>query len=474
MPEVGGSWEGGWRNALGTLPGVLSSMTSEPEPLRRMPDGTVKQVNPYSGTSVWTVARRGHRPLALPAADPMPLAAADAGQWCAFCEARYLETPPEKARVVRDSSGWRVVEGVLADDVDATIAQFRRIPNLYEILGYDYWRTNYGFRPDSGTQARQAGYLATPAGREHVRRLARIRLLADGMSPATWESLPEEDQLRHGIGMFASSHDVVVARRHFVDGATSDDQLASSGTLTPQEHAHYTAFTIDAMRSLYEGNRYIRFVAAFQNWLKPAGASFDHLHKQLVGVDDRSIRMQMELHRVRANGNFYNENVVDYASRHNLLVAENESAVAFAGFGHRHPSLEIYSKSPVCRPWEQSPEEQRAVSDLLHACHAATGAEVPCNEEWHHQAPDVDVPTPWRIVVKWRVSTLAGFEGGTKIYLNTIDPWSLRDRVAARLLRLRDEGRLAPGMAIAGECRGAPNSLRYNPNLWRAAAVDRR
>ena len=34
---------------------------------------------------------------------------------------------------------------------------------------------------------------------------------------------------------------------------------------------------------------------------------------------------------------------------------------------------------------------------------------------------------PWRVLIKWRISTAAGFEGGTKIYVNTIDPESLRD-----------------------------------------------
>ena len=27
----------------------------------------------------------------------------------------------------------------------------------------------------------------------------------------------------------------------------------------------------------------------------------------------------------------------------------------------------------------------RAISDILHAAHAATGVEVPCNEEWYHR-----------------------------------------------------------------------------------------
>ena len=99
----------------------------------------------------------------------------------------------------------------------------------------------------------------------------------------------------------------------------------------------------------------------------------------------------------------------------------------------------------------------------MHACHAATGAEVATNEEWHYQPPDVDLPMPWRIVLKWRVSTLAGFEGGTKIYLNTIDPWALRDRVVRELYPLREQGRIASSIRLATECQCRPNSLRYNP-----------
>ena len=105
------------------------------------------------------------------------------------------------------------------------------------------------------------------------------------------------------------------------------------------------------------------------------------------------------------------------------------------------------------------------MSDLIHAMHAATGAIVPSNEEWHHKPPDVDVAMPWHVLLKWRVSTLAGFEGGTKIYLNTIDPYPLRDRMVAALYRLRDAGAVADSVRIAKECACRPNSLRYNPNL---------
>ena len=84
-----------------------------------------------------------------------------------------------------------------------------------------------------------------------------------------------------------------------------------------------------------------------------------------------------------------------------------------------------------------SDAERDAVSDLVHACHVAAGPHIACNEEWLHRPLDVDVPMPWRIVIKWRVSTMAGFEGGTKIYINTITPGQLKDRVLTALQKAK-------------------------------------
>lgn len=105
------------------------------------------------------------------------------------------------------------------------------------------------------------------------------------------------------------------------------------------------------------------------------------------------------------------------------------------------------------------------MSNLIHACHAATGADVPCNEEWVHKPIDVDMPMPWHVMIKWRVSTLAGFEGGTKVYLNTLSPHNVRDRVVKEMYRLRDEELIASDLRIAMECSVERNSLKYNPLL---------
>ena len=430
--------------------------------LTRMRDGTVKQINPFTGTEVWAVPGRGNRPLGLKVDNPVPLSDQDHGSYCSFCEKRYLETPPEKSRVVRDAGGnFHTVYRTRAEDIFDTTAEFRRVPNLFEILSYEYWHDNYGYELPDDIAERRRNYLASPAGLEHVLAVASNKLRASGHSADAVAAMSVEDKVAYASGFFGGGHDVIIARRHYVDGAEDSSQLAGSGTLTPREHVHYTQFTLESARRLYEINRYARYVAVFQNWLKPAGASFDHLHKQLVAIDERGVQNDRAIERLRHNPNIFNEDAVNFASYHNLLLAENDHAVAFAGFGHRYPTIEVYSKSEHSWPWDQSPEEVGGMSDLIHAMHAATGPDVPCNEEWHHRPADADLPMPWRVMLKWRVSTVAGFEGGTKIYINTIDPYTLRDRVVPKLFELRSEGRIGP-MRIAMECSGQPNQLRYN------------
>ncbi|MFT3971596.1 MAG: DUF4921 family protein [Micropruina sp.] len=428
-----------------------------------MADGTVKQLNPFSGTEVWTVAGRGNRPLGVALPPPIPLAPEQHGRYCAFCERRYLETPPEKSRVVRGHDGsWETLYRIRAEELFATTAEFRRVPNLFEILSFQYWHDNYGYTLPTRVASRRTAYLASPSGRAHVLGIARTKLLAGGRTPEQVDAMGVEAQLDYASGFFGSGHDVIVSRRHFIDGAVDSTQLAGSGTLTPDEHYQLLAFTVESMSALFTLNRYARYVVVFQNWLRPAGASFDHLHKQLVAVDERGVQAERAVELLRANPNVFNEDAVNYAGYKNLVLAESDHAIAFAGFGHRFPSLEIYSKSAKCDPWEMAPEELRGMSDMVHAMHAATGVEVPSNEEWHYRPIDVDVAMPWRIVLKWRISTLAGFEGATKIYLNTLDPWAIRDRTVTKLAALRDDGRIAANLRIGSEAECRPNSLRYN------------
>ena len=424
--------------------------------LTELPDGTVKQRNPFTGTEVWTVPGRGNRPLGLPHPHARSLTPSDLTHACAFCVGRYLETPPEKSRVLRDAAGWRVVEAVQAHAALDTVAEFRRVPNLFEILGYEYWNQNHGFTLPAAVRRRRDVYLASAEGRAHVAAVMAAKLRASGLDPTL---LPEDHLLERATGFFGGGHDVIIARRHFVDDATTDAELASSGTLTPDEHARFIAYAADAARDGYAQNRHARYVVVFQNWLRPAGASFDHLHKQVVAVDEVGGQQEAVLRRVADNPNVFNDDALNVAVAQGLVIAANAHCIAFAGFGHRYPTIEVYSTSATCEPWSHTEAELRGVSDVLHAVHAALGADVPCNEEWHYRPAGVTAAMPWRIMVKLRVSTLAGFEGATKLYLNTVAPATLRERLVPRLLELRATGTVSGDLAIGGEADIRPDPL---------------
>jgi galactose-1-phosphate uridylyltransferase len=440
----------------------------EPEYVDILQDGTVKQLNPFTGTEVWTVAGRGNRPIGGGERRPEALDPAREGAYCVFCPRRHTDTPPEKARLIRpdapipEGAPWPVRLLVRADELDQTTAEFRRIPNLFEILSFGYWQANYGYELPADLARHAEAYVASPAGRAHLARVWTAKLTAMGAPPSG--DFATAELVRAAGAFLASGHDVIVARRHFVDGALDDSQLAGAGTLTPAEHRQFIGFAIDAMTDLYRRNRYVRYVSVFQNWLKPAGASLDHLHKQLVAIDEHGAQYELAQESLRQNPEIFNERAVNYAAYKNLVIAENDHAVAFAGFGHRYPTVEIFSKSEAPDPWNHSPAELGGVSDLLHSLHAATGSAIATNEEWHTRPVDAKAPTPWRIMLKWRISTLAGFEGATKIYLNTIDPYALRDLVVPKLFALRAEGRIAPEIRIATEASCRPNPLRYTAN----------
>jgi galactose-1-phosphate uridylyltransferase len=439
--------------------------------LIRMADGTIKQVNPFTGTEVWTVPGRANRPLGVDNQNVRQLDPAEEDAHCAFCAKRYFDTPPEKARLVETGNGYTTLRNLRAEELNETVAEYRRMPNLFEIVSFDYWQKNFGYQLSEAMESRKHAYLATEAGRRHVLNVVEQRLKAAGVDSFTIERMSVDDRLHVANSFFGGGHELIVARRHFVPGAEFDNQLASSGTLSPEEHYQYMRFTIEAVRDIYVSNRYVRYVAVFQNWLKPAGASFDHLHKQLVAIDERGAQNELEVRLARTNPNIYNEAAVNFAAYRNLVIAENDHAIAFAGFGHRYPTLEVFSKSERSQPWNHSPDELRGMSDLVHACHAATGAEVPCNEEWYYKPPDADVAMPWRVLIKWRVSTPAGFEGGTRIHVNTIDPDSLKNRVVPRLFALKNDGGIAP-MKIAFECDCVPNCLKYNPAVRQQQSRD--
>lgn len=128
----------------------------------QMPDGTIKQLNPFTGTEVWSVPGRGNKPIT----NEIPKTAKhlekhDPEDYCSFCESKYFETPPEKSRIVLENSAYKKLDDLTADEYFSTKAEFRRVPNLFEIVSLDYWRKNYDFKLVSAKQEWKNKYLST-------------------------------------------------------------------------------------------------------------------------------------------------------------------------------------------------------------------------------------------------------------------------------------------------------------------------
>ncbi|MDD5674813.1 MAG: DUF4921 family protein [Chitinivibrionales bacterium] len=429
--------------------------------INKKPDGTVKQINPFTANEVWTVPGRAGRPLAnVKPATLTPLARHTEDDYCDFCFKNYLETPPEKSRIVLEGGQYVEKSHQSVDELYRTRALFRRIPNLFEIVSYDYWSRNFDYRLSDATARWRDSYLSNPRGLEHVLSIVNKKLLLQGHSRQAVDAMSATEKLEIANAFFGGSHEVIVVDRHYDPAAQYESDLFSSGSMTPDEHYQYFKFVVGSLHNLFEGNRYIRYVSVFQNWLRPGGASFDHLHKQLVAIDEWGTSIEREVELARNDMNIYNANTVNYAGYHNLVIAENEHAIAFADFGHRFPTVAVYAKSAETFPWVLHAEELRGFSDIVHGIHAAMGPFIPCNEEWYYQPLDAIYPLPWHILIKWRVTTLAGFEGGTKIYVNTLSPEDIRNQLVPQLFDLRYRGKIAP-FTIAMECSCKPNSLKY-------------
>lgn len=427
-----------------------------------MPDGTVKQVNPFTGTEVWAVAGRKNKPITNEAAgEPQPLDHHTPEDYCSFCQARYMETAPEKARLIRNASGqWEHIAHCPPDRYFDTTAEFRRVGNMFEIVTLEYWRKNYAYKMTADQARWKEEYLANPAGLKHITDVVEYKLRRDGRTDEQLEKMSIAERLAAADAFFGGCHEMIIARRHYAEGARYGTDLYSSGEMTLEDHFQYFRFTIDAMRDVANANRYVRYISVFQNWLRAAGASFDHLHKQLVALDEWGSSIENQTKMIREDPNVYNQFGANFAAHHNLVFAENDFALALAGIGHRYPTIEIYSKSQTGRPYEHSQDEIRGVSNLVHAIHRAMGNRISCNEEWYYTPIDAVYKMPWHVLIKWRVTVPAGFEGGTGIFINPMTPIEVRDMMVPRLYKLRDEGTI-DRIRIAEECRVDPNPLKY-------------
>jgi len=424
-------------------------MTHETPPIESLPDGTLQHRHPVTGREVWNVPGRSFRPDRARKGEhsPLPLALSNDSKTreeaCDFCAGRRLETPPEKNRWWREDSGqWHSQSDRPPSQVTEGRCDFRRIANLFEIIPYDYWALNLGFHPTRDRQSWRDEYLADETGRRHIETLLRNKLKRAGWDSTRLSDWSPKDIRNLSEAFFFGSHDLLVSSRHYKPGAKMDTDIQSSGDLDPDAHYHYLLAASETARDILAHNPLARYAAIFQNWLSPAGASFEHLHKQILGSPRPGPYPEALEKASHADPSFFNRRFLKPALGQKWLIASNPHAIAVAAFGIAYPALWVFSKSRQSRPWELSAEELKGFSDILHACHAATGSNIPSNEEWAYRPPNSTAPIPFHVTLKWRINIHAGYEGASGIAISPMGPGELQKHLADRMKTLQSEGRL--------------------------------
>lgn len=173
----------------------------------------------------------------------------------------------------------------------------------------------------------------------------------------------------------------------------------------------------------------LAWATIFKNSGPAAGASLEHVHSQLVGLDFVPPIIRAEQAAVETDPAAF-ARLVDDAARTGRLVAEHAGLVAVAPPAPRQPfETWILPVRPTPFFHASEPAQVAALADLSRLfverfARVAPGADY---NWWLHQAPFVghNAPVPgwhWHLEILPRITSLAGFELGTGCHINTLPP----------------------------------------------------
>ncbi len=370
-------------------------------------------LNPFTDTeSIYNTQRRAK--LFIIKKDLTPITPAPLPKdecYCDFCMGNIDQSTPSK-RTASWENGVIVYHEYpdMEDSLDRDVL-FRVQGNLFEIIGLDYWREKYGINLTESEQK-----IAIELYRKHkayIKHLLSIKKEKLG-------SVQTKEDSDAFIGGF---HELLTSGRHYLKGADSKDKIFHSGAISAEEHRTAYNMVIQRIKAMKERNPYIKFVCVFQNWLHGAGASFEHWHKQILGIDFWGRNLERERGLYQKNKSAYMDFVNE--RKDELFLYENKFAVSYIEQGAKSCRIVICSKSKHLRPHEHSAEEINAVSDMVHEILGVIPNSTPYNEEWYYTPFDAeDFKTPWRVAITIRSGVSAGFENITGILIN---PLSLKE-----------------------------------------------
>lgn len=185
------------------------------------------------------------------------------------------------------------------------------------------------------------------------------------------------------------------------------------------------------------------YISIFHNWGPTAGASIYHSHSQIISTP---VIPPEVLGSIEGANRFFKEHgtpvharLIDWeVDKNKRILYENESFIAFCPFVSKTPyEVRVFPKKRNPRFETSSDDDLAACAQVLNvilqAIHSKLGN--PDLNFYIHTAPVTKNPAltydfyHWHLEIVPRVSVAAGFELGTAVYINVVDP----DDAAAEL-----------------------------------------
>jgi UDPglucose--hexose-1-phosphate uridylyltransferase len=261
------------------------------------------------------------------------------------------------------------------------------------------------------------------------------RPLDDSHDPASWvvrvipNKFPSYAEIAHGqtvAGPFGSSSDngqqllIIPTHRHL----TSISELN-------EEELHVSLMACQQQISSMKSDAAIRHAMLFMNCRSSAGASLGHIHYQLIGSPVVSGylagRVQRNLQSVQRHGQTLMKRILDWEiSQKVRIVKLTENYCIVCPFASRFPfQVWIVPMDPQGGFAGCSPAKRNELSQLCRSMveQLETLLDQTAYNLLLHHAPFHDSDYDhWYIELFPRLTTSAGFEWGTDIWVNPVSP----------------------------------------------------
>lgn len=176
--------------------------------------------------------------------------------------------------------------------------------------------------------------------------------------------------------------------------------------------------------------KYVRYVSIFRNHGLEAGASLSHAHTQIIAIPLIPKTVEDEL---KASEQFLNKNgkcafceIVEKEENQSRFIWKNEHFIVFAPWGSIHPfEFWIFPRKHQSSLLDLSQPEVESFAITMRVCFGALKSllnDPPYNYGFHQLCDVASNRYHWHLEVYPRLSTWAGFEKSTGMFINVVSP----------------------------------------------------